>query len=240
MTETITLKPEPQQQVQVFINPMKLFEWEMEPISTLPEDPTPERLLQFLCTLGLRSDMEAFKARYRAISVKDQDFFFAIQDAGMVENLSGPLRQAKTSYLLGNYVGAIALCGLVAEKVAILMHAIKTPDEAARDAFERMEQSKRVDALKKRGLTTQSVQDFGSIRAARRDYLHYWTSIGDERMARDTVRAYGAATRLVLAAMGVSFVNGALALSPPLAAYLKARGVIRDTAGADKSGESYP
>lgn len=47
--------------ISVFINPMKLFEWEKgTPIPNLPKDPTPERLLQFLCTLGLASDMPAW------------------------------------------------------------------------------------------------------------------------------------------------------------------------------------
>lgn len=222
---------EPKQQISVFINPMKLFEWEKEPIGDLPPDPTPERLFQFLCPIGVNSKAAALKARYQEISTKDQDLVFSIQEPGMVENLSGPLRQAKTSYVLGNYLGAIALCGIVAEKVAILIHAINTPEEGDRDDFERLGQAQRVEQLKDRKLLgAESIQDFGQIRAARKRYLHYWTAINDERTARDAVNAYGAATRLVLACMGVGFASGALTLKPALAAYLKDRGIIRERA----------
>ena len=139
--------------VNVFVNPLKLFEWEKVPIPTLPENPTPERLLKFLCSLGLSADMAAFKMRYREVSTKDQGLFLSLQESKLVENLFGPLRQAKTSYLIGNYVGTIGLCGMVAEKVAILIHAINTPDEGKRARFERYGQARRVKTLRAMGVS---------------------------------------------------------------------------------------
>ena len=75
------------QRIPVFINPMKLFDWEDDPAPT-PKEPTPGELLRFLCALGLPSDMGAFQSRYRDVSAKDQDLFFSIEDSGLVENLS--------------------------------------------------------------------------------------------------------------------------------------------------------
>ena len=67
----------------------------------------------------------------RIDAVKDQGLFLSLQESELVENLFGPLRQGKTSYLIGNYFGAIGLCGMVVEKMAIIIHAINTPDEGA-------------------------------------------------------------------------------------------------------------
>lgn len=220
------------QQMKVFINPMKLLDWEPPPMSAPGTNPTPEDLLRFLCPLDMPTDMPAFKKRYSEASAKDRDLFLSIQESGIVENLFGPLRQAKTNYILGNYVGAIALCGIVAEKVAIFVHAVEIPEDAKREAFEAMDQYRRVQELKDSGwITPQSVQDFGDIRAARKKYLHYWTSINDERTAKDAVLSYAAATRLVVAAMGFGFSEGSLTLKPSVAAYLRARGPI--TANAE-------
>ena len=216
------------QRINVFVNPLKLFEWEKVPIPTLPENPTPERLLEFLCSLGLSADMAAFKMRYREVSTMDQGLFLSLQESELVENLFGPLRQAKTSYLIGNYVGAIGLCGMVAEKVAILIHAINTSDEGERERFEQDDQARRVETLKRRSLVSNdSVKAFGAIRAARKRYLHYWTSTRGDRTAKEAVHVYGAAIQLVLTAMEIGFTNGQITLAPPLVEYLKARGTIR-------------
>ena len=216
------------QRINVFVNPLKLFEWEKVPIPTLPENPTPERLLEFLCSLGLSADMTAFKMRYREVSTMDQGLFLSLQESELVENLFGPLRQAKTSYLIGNYVGAIGLCGMVAEKVAILIHAINTSDEGERERFEQDDQARRIETLKRRSLVSNdSVKAFGAIRAARKRYLHYWTSTRDDLTAKEAVHVYGAAIQLVLTAMKIGFTSGEITLAPPLVEYLKARGAIR-------------
>ena len=210
---------------------MRLFEWDEEPIAQLPADPTPERLLEFLCTPGLAHDLASFKKRYREVSRKDQHLFFTVHEPEMVENLFWPLRHAKTGYLVGNFVGTIALCGLVAEKVAILIHALNTPDEQQRDEFERKGQAQRIDELKDRGLIqSDSVQDFGHIRAARRNCLHYWNS-PNPNIRGDAVQAYAAAVRPVLSAMGFTFAEGRLQVPPQLAAYLRDRGALRPAEG---------
>ena len=215
-------------QLSIFLQPMKLFEWEKDPAPNLPENPTPDRLLKFLCALGLPGDVPAFKARYREVSREDQQLILFPLEPKLVENLFDPLRQAKTSYLLGNYLGAIGLCGMVAEKVAILIHAINTPDESKRNEFERTGQARRVDSLKERSLISNtSAQAFGAIRAARKKYLHHWTSTRDHKMAREAVQVYGATVQLVLNTIGIGFTNGKLTLAPPLVEYLSERGEIR-------------
>ena len=204
------------------MNPSKLFEW--EPPSAPNENPTPERLLTFLCTLDMPSDMSAFKKRYLEISKMDHDLLLSLEEPYLKENLFGPLRQAKTNYLIGNHVGSIALCGIVAEKLAILINVISSPHETERKRFEKDDQATRVKKLKRAGHIDQRMaKDFGDIRAIRRSYLHEWNT-PEEHTAKRAAQAYASATRLVLGAMKLKIVNGHVSLSPKLTKYLEAQG----------------
>ena len=215
-------------QIRIFLQPMQLLEWEHDPAPNALEDPTPDRLLKFLCALGLPNDVADFRARYREVSKKDQQLLLFPLEPKLVENLFDPLRQAKTSYLLGNYLSAIVLCGMVAEKVAILIHATNTPDESTRGEFERTGQARRVNILKERNLIPNtSAQAFGIVRAARRKYLHYWTSTRDDNMAKEAVQVYEATVQLVMNTLRTGFTNGKLTLARPIVEYLSQQGEFR-------------
>ena len=67
--------------------------------------------------------------------------------------------------------------------------------------------------------------DFGSIRAARKAYLHYWNT-PQERTAKQAVEAYASATRLILGVMNVKILNGNISLNPKLRRYLGGKGDI--------------
>ncbi len=209
---------------RTFLNPSKLLEWEPLGAPNLPENPTPERLLEFLCPLDMPSDMSAFQKRYLEVSKMDHDLSLSLEEPYLKENLFGPLRQVKTNYVIGNYVGAIALCGIVAEKVAILIHIISSPVGTELESFQSLPQHRRVEELKLAGrINGQSVQDFGDIRAARRSYLHHWNA-PEEQTAKRAVQAYASAMRLVLGVMRLKIVNGHVSLNPALARYLDAQG----------------
>jgi hypothetical protein len=214
--------------VNVFVNPMRLFEWDgLQTTPPLPKDPTPERLLQFLTSTaaGIEFDIAPYRERYLEISkVRELVTFF--NEPELNENIYGPLRHAKMTYILSNYVGTIALCGLVAEKVAILVHAIHTDDENERDRFEKLGQDARVKELKAAGWIGPSlVQHFGNIRGARRLYLHYWNPV-EPRIRKDAVRCYGWTTEAIIEAMGIGFANGSLMMRPEFAKFLRQRGTM--------------
>ena len=214
---------------QVFINPLTLFQWEpriLPPQS--PESLAPENLLRFLCSLGVSADMSALYKRYTEIGKVEHSTPIFFEEPGIKENLYEPLRQAKTSYILGNYVGSIALCGIVGEKVAILIHAINTPDPTERTKFEKQYQPQRVVQLEGRRLIEeQPAKDFRCINKARKPYFHHWNA-PEEDTARQAVQTYAAATRLVGAAMGIIFAEGIPSAKPEFVKYLEDRGVIAE------------
>lgn len=220
-------------QIKTRINPVRLFEWDLGPLDvTLPKNPTLERLLEFLCTHDIDPTVKGFRQRYRAISKKDQHLVYVPESPVLVANLFRPLYHAKSSYLLGDFVGTIALCGLVAEKVAILIHQIHVDDKTARAAFEKLDQWRRVESLKEKSIiTADTVVNFGRIKSARKKYLHYWID-PSSRISNEAINAYDAAIRLVLAALGLNnFESGKVKLSPKVATYLMAVGVIREGNG---------
>ena len=211
------------------INLLKVLEW--EPLFHhlgLEENPSEERLLEFLSPPGLRCGMSEFRKRYRLASEVDQNLWFSIGEPQIRENVFGPLRQAKVNLILGNYLGSIALCGIVAEKLAILVYALETDDETQRREFEKMRQADRIKLLKRQDLIEEeSVQDFGNIRAARTTYLHHW-KVPDGRIVKQALEAYAAAARLFLVVINADFKDGVAHLDPKLLKYLEDRGAIRN------------
>src|SRR5439155_8328117 len=120
----------------------------------------------------------------------------------------------KASYVVGNNLGVIALCGMVSEMVAVLLwqlaeaklngREMTTEDEAAvfGSSFERLGQERRVRALSSYGVVAPNVATmFDTIRLSRRKYLHLWSQ-DHERLAQDAVACFHAAIGLVVAVIG--------------------------------------
>ena len=80
--------------------------------------------MRFLCTPGTKSDIESLIDRYHEINKESQGFFIAPSDERILSKIIWSLRNAKACYMVGNYLGAISLCGMVAEMLAILIYEI--------------------------------------------------------------------------------------------------------------------
>jgi len=107
-----------------FINPLAFLEVD-EPWAThLNKTTTPENILEYMCTPGVNSKVEGFVERYKEISREKTRLFAAPVEDRILEKLVWPLRHSKACYMAGNYLGAIALCGMVSEMVAILLYEL--------------------------------------------------------------------------------------------------------------------
>ena len=105
---------------QVWINPLQLIDVD-EPWSRFSEkELKPEDLIKFLCTPGIECDEKGLIQRYREISQEKKRLFAAPAEERILEKLVWPLRHAKASYMVGNYLGTISLSGMVSEMVAML------------------------------------------------------------------------------------------------------------------------
>ena len=142
-----------------WVNPLAFLEVD-EPWALMTKaTPTLESVLRFLCPANERLDIETIVARYREISTEPVRLFLAPAEQRLLDKLVWPLRHAKASYMVGNYLATIALCGMVAEMVALLLWEIADPQINARpmskedekalfgSEFERLGQGRRVGVL---------------------------------------------------------------------------------------------
>ena len=202
------------------LNPLML-EW------GLGIEPTPESLLKYLCPLDISSDLSALKKRHDDISVYDGNLPIFFEEPYLKENLLEPLRQAKINYILGNYLGSIALSAVVAEKLAILRYIMSNPSKTKIKNFQRhCRQETRIQMLTKERLIDESTaSNFIYIRKARNPYLHHWNT-PRQLSAEKAAKAYAAAVRVFAAVIVVEFANGKLVLQPHFLEYLAKQGII--------------
>ncbi len=230
--------------LNVYVNPLALLSVDEPWASALRREPSVEDVLGYLCTPGVSSDLNSLVARYREISVEPQRVFAAPAEQRILARLVWPLRNAKGCYMVGNYIGTVSLCGMVAEMLAILIFEVYSPaihapraeekpmDEAAQkglfgSSFERLGQERRTSVLHTLGLIDEEMRGwFNTVRLKRRTYLHYY-SVGEGRAALDAVEAFKVTVSLVVKGLGLNVKDGRLILSPALLSYLEKTGIAR-------------
>lgn len=220
-----------------WINPLQFLEVDDPWASSIDNPATLEAVVKFLCTPGVDSNLDSLVARYREISNEQRRLFAAPAEERILEKLVWPLRHAKASYIVGNYLGTISLCGMVSEMVAILLFEIsefRINDEFMDDAgqtalfgssFEKLSQERRVKVLRAFNIIDVQVEAaFTSIRTKRRKYLHLWSQ-DHEILPKDAVAVYNDAVFLVVQAIGQDVREGRIYLNPALVRYLQRKGV---------------
>ncbi len=223
--------------LKVFLNPLAFVPTMGTSVAGAPSEPTPEAVLDFLCTPGVDSDVAALVRRCREISSEPEPLFAAPADKRILDKLVWPLLHAKGSYILGNYLGTISLCGMVSEMLAILIFEVAEPeingasmtDSAQRElfgnSFEKLGQERRVSILHAYDLIDDALKtSFDRIRTTRRLYLHLWSKDYD-KLSVDAVACYRDALKIVAFVLGQTIHDGKLVLDPKLTKYLRAQGV---------------
>jgi hypothetical protein len=212
--------------------------YEMFPVTWLDchdgGEPTAEGFLRFVTGHDAEHDLRSIADRYARISGLEPEILYKVpREPRLMNKLVWPLREAKASFILGNYLGVIALCGFVAEMAAILRYQIaiaaKTegvpgkPDAQKAlfgSSFERLGQERRVDVLATLGLVDEATRGrFDAIRLARRKHLHFLSET-TEGMASDAEMAYGNAFAIVFDLMGHRYEGDETLLYGKLMPYL--------------------
>jgi hypothetical protein len=179
-------------------------------------EPTLAGLLEFLCSPDLAPDLARFKIDYDAASRPEihNPVFRAPYKPEVLNRLVWPLRHAKASFMLGNYLGAIALCGLVAEMAAILLwefagvqiKGVPMDNDSQvgvfGSRFERLGQERRISALKTFGIVDDEVAGwFTTVKDVRRNYLHFFSTV-PPTPREDALRVYSATLAIAFHIIG--------------------------------------
>ncbi len=173
---------------------------------------------------------------------------FAPADGRILDKLVWPLKHAKVSFMLGNLLGTISMCGTAAEMLAILQFEMaefvvggrKATDEDQKalfgSTFERLGQERRVAILRTLGLIDDATRIcFDHIREVRRKYLHFWSK-DHGSIENDATAVYGDAITLVVGLIGQDIQDGRLKLNEPFVKYLKSRGLVMSPGEAESEG----
>ena len=176
----------PQVVFRAHLNPLAFPEVDLAEL--IEAEPTLEAVVKYLCPAGVPSDLSSLISRYREISTEKPGLTIVPDERRVSDKLVAPLRHAKAAYMVGNYLATVALCGTVAEMLAILQWELSESslnnqpmtqrDEAALfgDPFERLTQDRRIKVLVAYGLISEPVRaDLDLIRTTRRKYLHLWS-----------------------------------------------------------------
>lgn len=198
-----------------------------------------EEFIEFLCTPGTDSDLSSLISRYREISTESKQLSVAPAEPNILEKLVWPLRHAKASYIVGNYLGTISLCGMVAEMTAILIFEIadisinekpldsKTQEKIFGRTFENLGQDQRVKVLHAmvQGIDDEVKSWFDLIRSKRKRYLHLFSQ-EHTQIARDAREVFNTAVKIVVHAIGLNAKDGVILLNPKFIKYLESKGIM--------------
>ncbi|MFN7956699.1 MAG: hypothetical protein U0704_15735, partial [Candidatus Eisenbacteria bacterium] len=190
---------------------------------------------EFLCgPRQYHGDLSRFIAAYRAITAAETETPLRIvpHEERIIGRLVLPLRRAKAAFVLGDYLGVVALGGIVAEMAAMLLYELADlglDDQQQALTFGRsfvnLGQERRVEVLKVRGLLDErQLQWFGSIRGIRRKDLHFL----DEPAPTETeaLTVYRAALGLVATTIGTPPTESSFGLSDQVMALLRRKGLV--------------
>lgn len=227
-----------------YINPLAFLAAEESRPGAASEKIDCEDVLRYLCQPEVTIDLDGLVSRYREISRECCRLPIVPAEKGVLDKLIWPLKNAIGCYIVGNYLGTISLCGVVAEMVAILKFEIselilngERVDEKKQAAlfgrsYEKLGQEQRVSILHVCGLIDGAMKrHFDTVRTKRRQYLHLY-STDHTQLSRDAVDVFCATVEIVVSALGIGTRGGKVVLDPALLKYLERKGLVRpDNAG---------
>ena len=223
--------------LKVYVNPFIFFEIDENWSHLEHTELSLESFLNFLCAPSDDSSATAMIERYKVINDRTEGLHYVPTEAGILENIIWPLRHAKGSYIVANYLGTISLCGVVSEMLAILLFKsseiqingspLTEYGEKAifGSGFEKLGQQRRVSILYGYNLIDQEIKDtFDKLREKRNQYLHYWSQ-DCQSLHRDAVDCYEAAIKITLFVIGQDVKDGRLLVKPNIIKYLRKNNV---------------
>ena len=219
--------------LKVYVNPFIFFEIDENWSHLGHTELSLQSVLNFLCAPNDNASTTALIERYKVINDRSEGLHCVPTEARILENIIWPLRHAKGSYIVGNYLGTISLCGVVSEMLAILLFKSSEIQingspltESGEKAifgrrFEKLGQERRVSILYGYKMIDQEIKDtFEKLRAKRNRYLHSWSE-DCKSLHQDAVDCYQAASKITLFVIGQDLDDGKLLLKPNIIKYLR-------------------
>lgn len=217
-------------------NPIVWHEVERSRQGMPTEPPSLMNMLRFMTDDRIAGTLESYTYLYDFAAEMEgwTPIHVAPDHPQIVAKMLKPLRHAKASFMLGNFVGTIALSGMIAEIVAILRYELEEKRITAKGLysvarFESLGQEQRVRYLKKQGIVTDPMvlQWFEVVRETRRRHLHFFSPAASDE-TNDAVTCYRIAHALVSWIIGNRYEQPAPQVNPALVEWLARKGYFHE------------
>lgn len=193
-------------------------------------------------TKTINLDIKDIINRYEELLQEDE--ILAVPCTDKIANcIVIPLKNAKACYMIGNYLGAIALCGYVCEMLITLVYEIngiiineiniennkeiKNVILQNRNSFEALGQEKRIDICKAFQLITLDQKKiFDEVKKIRNKYLH-WFSTNNLNVRDDAKEIYNKTYSILKQITGYKLENGKLSYDIKFESFLNKKGIIK-------------
>ena len=236
------MSPTSEGTVQITLNLLTFIEADEElMLAKGDQKPTCNDILKFLSTLESPS-IDEIVGRYRELAGEEMKQLQILPaERRILHKIVLPLRAAMGSYMVGNYLGTIAICGAVCEMITILWYDLAkvrskdaVMDETTQkriygDKFEKLYQTRRISVMRGVGLIDEDTERLLRIPLSiRSKHLHHFSEPHEN--AKDDARAVWQATRDLMAKVfKARFKNGKVVLDKTLLDYL------RETSNAEEA-----
>lgn len=218
--------------VRVFVNPLVFFQADDAMPKELKGSLDERSVLDYLCSPSVSTSLSDFASRYGELSVEARRLFAAPTDSRLLAKLVWPLRYALGNFMVGSYLGTIALCGYVAEMIATMLFEMsdfklggKVLDKNGQELllgqdFENLRQERRTGVLYALGLIDENLKGrFDLVRRRRNKYLHIYSK-DVEGLPADAKEVFRSTIEIVVRIIGQEVEDGKLKLSPEVLRYL--------------------
>lgn len=227
--------------IQGWLRPLSMPSIRTLPFKSLAEKIDPIMLLRDLCRDSPTDPPEAIKSikkRYLKLSTQDLDISVVPAEKLILEKIVWPLKSAKQAFCLADFIGCIALCGMVCEMAIVFIYDLgaslwdisrlhaKHKKIFADRKYERLGQKQRIKELRNLGAITDELADnANTVRRIRRAYLHF-LSKDYTKLEEDAYEAYKAAFRVIKPLVALPLgEQGKLVIPAHLKSYLESKGV---------------
>ncbi len=191
-------------------------------------------LIEYVLDLQPEGLTEAAIGRFAEISPQELYLPVVPDEQRLVQRLLRPLKSSKRLYCLGEFLGTIALAGLVGETLAMLAFRMRKIqlDGKALDGnqeqqlfgkeFDKLDQSRRIEILDCFGvINAQQKQQFSDLRGTRNKYLHLW-EVDDSQIQGDARKSFLHAMRIFKEISNINVdLSGAFTMNPALLEYVR-------------------
>lgn len=222
-----------------WVRPLSLLSLRISPYEHLTEHVDPGQLLQDFCNDWTSQAVERIRARFLRVDTPELDIFVVPAENMVLDKLVWPLRHAKIAFCRSDFLGCIAICGMVCEMATVFVYELvaeasdlsrlesEDREILSEGTYETLRQQERIKGLLRMRVIPQNLaENLDKVRKIRREYLHFlkkdYSAIED-----DACQAYEATCLTVKTLVGIPLDDkGKFRIPSHLERYMRSKEVI--------------